>query len=228
MIYGIADLHFDFSKEKPMDIFGENWVNHEEKIINNWLNIVKEEDLIILPGDISWALKLDDAINDLNRIDNLPGNKVMIKGNHDYWWSSLSKLNNLNLESIFFLQNNSYIFNEFAIAGTRGWIAKDNEDFKANDEKIFHRELNRLRLSLDSIGDEKRKIVLIHYPPFNTNLSPNEFVDLMKEYNVETCLYGHLHAEGHKFVVEGNMNGISFHCVSSDYIDFMPKKIYGE
>ena len=111
--------------------------------------------------------------------------------------------------------------------GTR-WIAKDNEDFKANDEKIFHRELNRLRLSLDSIGDEKRKIVLIHYPPFNTNLSPNEFVDLMKEYNVETCLYGHLHAEGHKFVVEGNMNGISFHCVSSDYIDFMPKKIYGE
>lgn len=157
MIYGIADLHFDFSKEKPMDIFGENWVNHEEKIINNWLNIVKEEDLIILPGDISWALKLSDAINDLNRIDNLPGNKVMIKGNHDYWWSSLSKLNNLNLESIFFLQNNSYIFNEFAIAGTRGWIAKDNEDFKANDEKIFHRELNRLRLSLDSIGDEKEK-----------------------------------------------------------------------
>ena len=124
MIYAIADLHFDFSKEKPMDIFGENWVGHEEKIINNWIDLIKDEDLILLPGDISWALKLNEAIDDLNRIDELPGKKVIIKGNHDYWWSSLLKLNSLNFKSIFFLQNNSYVFNEFGIAGTRGWIAE--------------------------------------------------------------------------------------------------------
>ena len=102
MIYAIADLHFDFCKEKPMDIFGENWVGHEEKIINNWIDLIKDEDLILLPGDISWALKLDEAIDDLNRIDELPGKKVIIKGNHDYWWSSLLKLNSLNFKSIFF------------------------------------------------------------------------------------------------------------------------------
>ena len=142
---------------------------------------------------------------------------------------SISKVDfRLNFESIFFLQNSSYIFKEFAIVGTRGWIAKDNEDFKTEDEKVFNRELNRLRLSLDSIKDNKRKITLIHYPPFNTDLSPNEFVDIMKEYGVETCLYGHLHSEGHTFVVEGNIDGIDFHCISSDYIDFIPKKIYGE
>ncbi|MDD2447236.1 MAG: metallophosphoesterase [Tissierellia bacterium] len=228
MIYAIADLHFDFSKEKPMDIFGENWVGHEEKIINNWIDLIKDEDLILLPGDISWALKLDEAIDDLNRIDELPGKKVIIKGNHDYWWSSLLKLNSLNFKSIFFLQNNSYVFNEFGIAGTRGWIAKDNEDFRLEDEKVFNRELNRFRLSLNSLKDDKRKIALIHYPPFNIDLSPNEFVDLMKEYNVETCIYGHLHSEGHKYAVEGNIDKINFHCVSSDYIDFMPKKIYEE
>ncbi|WFA09951.1 metallophosphoesterase [Tissierella sp. Yu-01] len=228
MIYAIADLHFDFSKEKPMDIFGETWLDHEEKIIKNWIDIVKEDDLVIIPGDISWALKLNEAIADLKRIDALPGKKVMLKGNHDYWWSSLSKLNGLSLNSIFFLQNNSYIFKDFGIVGTRGWIARDNEDFNEDDERIFERELSRFKLSLDSLRELKKKIAIIHYPPFNIDFSPNEFVDIMKEYGVETCLYGHLHSEGHKFVIEGNIKGINFHCVSSDYLDFIPKKIYGE
>ena len=137
MIYAIGDLHFDFSKEKPMDIFGEKWVHHEEKILDNWKNLIKPEDLILLPGDISWALKLNIAKLDLERIDDLPGKKIIMKGNHDYWWTSLSKLNNLKLKSIFFLYNNSYKYKETGIVGTRGWISKDNEDFTKDDEKIF-------------------------------------------------------------------------------------------
>lgn len=226
MIYAIGDLHFDSSKEKPMDIFGENWMDHEEKIIDNWVDLVQDEDIVLLPGDISWALKLDEAIEDLSRIDALPGKKVITKGNHDYWWSSLTKLNELKLKSIFFLQNNSYSYNGFGIVGTRGWISKTSEGFTANDEKIFNRELHRLKLSLESLKAVERKIAMIHYPPFNGDLSPNEFVDIMKEYKVETCIYGHLHSEGHKYAIEGNIEGINIHCVSSDYIDFLPKKIY--
>jgi hypothetical protein len=228
MIYAIGDLHFDFSKEKPMDIFGDKWVKHEEKIINNWKSLVKGEDLVILPGDISWALKLDTARYDLERIDKLPGKKVIIKGNHDYWWASLNKLNKLELETIFFLQNNSYKYNDIGISGTRGWIAKDNDDFKADDEKIFERELQRLRLSLENLEGVNHKIAIMHYPPFNMDLSPDEFVEIMKAHGVKTCLYGHLHAEGHKYAVEGSIEGINFHCVSSDYIDFKPKLVVSD
>lgn len=228
MIYTIGDLHFDFSKEKPMDIFGEKWIDHEEKIINNWKSLVKSGDLVILPGDITWALKLNEAKEDLKRIDQLPGKKVILKGNHDYWWTSLSKLNGLGLESLFFMQNNSYIYKDYGIAGSRGWIARDNDDFKEDDEKIFAREIGRLKMSLDGIKDTKKKIAIMHYPPFNIDLSPNEFVDIMKQYGVDTCLYGHLHSEGHKFAVEGNIHGIEFHCVSCDYINFKPKLISKE
>src|SRR5699024_9207862 len=133
---------------------------------------------------------------------------------------------NLNLETIKFLQNNSFIYNKIGIAGSRGWISRDSEDFDSHDEKIFKRELNRLDLSLSYIDkDVFKKIVLLHYPPFNSNLNPNEFVGIMKKYNVDTCIYGHLHAEGHKYVVDGEVEGIEFHCVASDYIDFIPKKI---
>lgn len=225
MIYAIGDLHFDYSKDKPMDIFGDNWINHDENIIKNWRNIVSEDDLVVLPGDITWALKLSEANNDLKIINDLPGQKVIIKGNHDYWWGSLSKLNELSLKSIYFIQNNSCVFNNVGIVGTRGWISKDNDDFSSDDERIFNRELNRLKLSLQSLPEVEKKIAIIHYPPFNMNLTPNEFVDLMKEFDVDICLYGHLHAEGHKYAVEGIIDGIEFHCVSSDYINFIPKLI---
>ncbi len=137
MIYGIGDLHFDYSKRKPMDIFGDNWIDHEEQIIDNWLDRVKDEDLVLLPGDISWALKLEEAYYDLKRIDNLPGEKVFVKGNHDYWWQSLNKMNNLGLKSIFFIQNTSYIYKDISISGTRGWISRDNEVFEESDERIL-------------------------------------------------------------------------------------------
>lgn len=225
MIFGIADLHFDSIGDKSMDIFGGNWINHENKIINNWINIIDKDDLVLLPGDISWGLKLKDAYEDLMKIEKLPGKKIIMKGNHDYWWQSLSKINNLNLETIDFLQNNSFIYGDTAIVGTRGWIAMA-ENVDSHHKKIFVRELNRLRLSLDSIqGSPKKIIAMLHYPPFNFDNEANEFVDIMEEYKVDICLYGHLHAEGHKYIVEGNIRGIDFHCISSDYIDFIPKKI---
>lgn len=229
MIYGIGDLHFDYSKRKPMDIFGDNWIDHEEQIISNWKNLVKEEDLVLLPGDISWALKLEEAYDDLKRIDKLPGKKVFIKGNHDYWWQSLNKMNSLDLESIYFIQNTSYIHRDISISGSRGWISRDHDNFNESDEKIFARELLRLEMSLKDINEDiKKKIVMTHYPPFDMNSKPNEFVEVMKEYNVDICIYGHLHADGHKYAVEGNIDGIEFHCVSSDYINFIPKSIVGE
>lgn len=229
MIYGIGDLHFDSSKEKPMDIFGENWIDHEEKIIKNWQENIRDDDLILIPGDISWALKLRDAKYDLEKIDKLPGKKVISKGNHDYWWVSLNKLNGLNLDSIFFIQNNSYLYNNTGIAGTRGWISKDVEDFDDNDMKVYTRELHRLRLSLESIdSDINEKIVMLHYPPFDMDLKPNEFHDIMLEYKVDICIYGHLHSDGHKFAREGMIDGIEYHCVSSDYIEFKPIIIKGE
>lgn len=230
MIYGIGDLHFDYSKDKPMDIFGDNWIDHEQQIIKFWEDNITDEDLILIPGDISWALKLEDAYYDLKRIDKLPGIKVFVKGNHDYWWQSLNKINNLNLESLVFLQNSSYVFKDYAIAGTRGWSSRDSEGFSDSDEKVFRREVLRLKMSLDSIPkDIEKKIVMLHYPPFNNkDQTPNEFVEVMKEYNVDICLYGHLHAGGHKFAVEGNISGIDFHCISSDFINFEPKLIIEE
>lgn len=226
MIFAIGDLHFDNTGEKPMDIFGDNWLDHEERIITTWKSIVGENDLVLLGGDISWALKLEDAYEDLLKIDKLPGRKIMIKGNHDYWWSSLKKLNDLRLKTIYFLQNNSFIYDDVAIVGTRGWSSIDSDKSDVQDKKIFDRELNRLELSLESIADKvNRKIVMLHYPPFNIDYTPNEFVELMKKFNVDICIYGHLHAEGHKYAVEGLVSGIEFHCISSDFIDFVPKII---
>lgn len=226
MIFAIGDLHLDSSGDKPMDIFGEIWANHQEKIIHNWNSTICEDDLVLLAGDISWALKLNEAYEDLLKIDKLPGKKIIIKGNHDYWWNSLKKLNSLGLKTIHFIQNNSYIYNNIGIAGTRGWSNIDEEMPDLQDQKIFKRELNRLKLSLESLENNlEKKIVMLHYPPFNIDSSPNEFVEIMKKYDIDICVYGHLHAEGHKYIVEGIIEDIEFHCVSSDYINFMPKKI---
>lgn len=212
-----------------MNIFGGIWTNYEEKIVENIEKIITEEDLILIPGDISWALKLESAIKDLKIIENFPGTKFLSKGNHDYWWGTLKKLESLDLKNINFVQTNSYIYKDIGICGTRGWMAKDSENFNEEDLKIFERELNRLKIALESFCKEKlqKKIVMLHYPPFNFSTgNPNEFSDLMESYGVNICIYGHLHAEGHKFAKEGNINGIEYHLVSCDYLEMMPKKIY--
>ena len=226
-IYGIGDLHLDSTGEKPMGIFGENWINHGERIFNNWKKVIKDEDLVLIPGDISWALKLQDAYIDLEKIDKLPGTKVISKGNHDYWWDTKSKLDSLSLGTIHFIHNDCYIYENIAITGTRGWAPKDSEEFNTHDEKVFNREVNRLKLSILSVDSKVDKIIaMIHYPPFNaSDRSPNEFAKIMKDHGVDICVYGHLHAEGHRFATEGNIEGIEYHCISCDFIDFELKKI---
>ncbi len=225
-IYGISDLHLDSSGEKPMDVFGNNWYNHEKKIFESWKQTVKEDDIVLISGDISWALKLDNAFFDLKKIDELKGKKIISKGNHDYWWESKRKLNSLDLSSIHFLYNDSYIHNGIAICGTRGWLSRDYDEFGEHDEKIYKRELNRLELSLRSVKTDVDTIIaMLHYPPFNSDGSPNDFVYLMKEYDVSSCVYGHLHDKGHKYVKEGDIEGVEFHCISSDFLKFNVKKI---
>jgi hypothetical protein len=228
-IFAIADLHFDGKKEKPMNIFGDNWINHEEKIVENWKASVENDDLVLIPGDISWAVKLDEAVDDLRKIDSLPGVKIIGKGNHDYWWSTSSKLNKLGLKSIRFLKNNSYEYGNVVICGTRGWESTESTEETEDkfDKKIFLREINRLRMSLESARKSKKIIiVMLHYPPFDNNGLPNEFFEIAKSYKSDICIYGHLHGEeGHKNIKEGMFDNVSVHCVSSDYMDFKPKRI---
>lgn len=210
MIYAIADLHLSNASPKPMNIFGENWENHELKIQKDWQEKVKEEDTILLPGDFSWAMALQDTLKDFKYLNELPGKKIMLKGNHDYWWNSLKKLNEFieenNFQNISFLYNNAYEVEEKIIVGTRGWNLTSKED---EDKKIIDRELIRLELSITegikNFGENKKIIVCMHYPPTNKQiLEESDFIKLMQKYNVKQCIYGHLHGEeGHNERVEG-------------------------
>lgn len=226
-IYALGDLHFDSKKEKPMNIFGDNWIDHEDKIIKNWENTVNQDDLVLVPGDISWATKLEDAKTDLLKIDNLPGIKIIGKGNHDYWWATSNKLDMLGMKTIKFLKNNSYEFSDVVICGTRGWDSMEEHSNEVSNEKIYLRELSRFKLSLEQCKHiRKHKIVMLHFPPFNSEGEPNEFFSLMKKYEINTCIYGHLHGEeGHRNIKEENVDGIFLHCVSSDYLNFELKRI---
>lgn len=231
-IYAIADLHLSFSSPKPMDIFGDNWRNHEQKIKDDWIKKVTDKDLVLLPGDFSWAIDLEETYKDFEYLNSLSGKKIMLKGNHDYWWNSLKKLNEYieknDFKDIFFLYNNSYEFDGNIIVGTRGWILTSNEE---EDKKILNRELLRLELSItDGIkkyGEDKDIIVCMHYPPTNKNLLGNsEFIKIMQKHNVKKCIYGHLHGEAHNEAVEGNIGKIELKLVSADYLDFKLSKIF--
>ena len=231
-IYAIADLHLSFASPKPMDIFGDNWRNHEQKIKDDWIKKVTNKDLVLLPGDFSWAIDLEETYKDFEYLNSLSGKKIMLKGNHDYWWNSLKKLNEYmeknQFKDISFLYNNSYEFEENIIVGTRGWVLNSNEE---EDKKILNRELLRLELSItDGIkkyGEDKNIIVCMHYPPTNKNfLEKSEFMKIMQKYNVKKCIYGHLHGESHSEAVEGNIGKIELKLVSADYLNFKLTKIY--
>lgn len=225
-LYAISDLHLDLNGEKPMDIFGDRWLKHDEKIKNNWLKKITDKDTVLIAGDISWSMKIENGMHDLEWIHNLPGTKIMVKGNHDFWWSSISKLNNL-YEDMKFIQNNFFSYEDYAICGTRGWTCPGGENFSQHDERIYTRELNRLRLSLDAAvrsGFEKF-IVMIHYPPMNEKFLESDFVQIFKEYNVEKVIYGHLHGPSLAKALNGELDGIEYIITSGDYIDFDPIKI---
>ncbi|HBH13163.1 MAG: Putative phosphohydrolase [Clostridiales bacterium 38_11] len=227
-IFGISDLHLDSKKEKPMDVFGKNWENHDLRIFEDWYQKVKPEDIVLMPGDISWANSLKEAESDLRTIDLLPGRKVISKGNHDYWWTSLKKMKSFEFDSIFFLHNNCYQTDELDVYGTRGWLAQDGDDIKAEDYKIIRRELIRLNNSLkSSIKDNtKVNITLLHFSPFDSKGNLNVFGELICKQNIDFCLYGHLHGiDGHRNVKEGLVEKTRFICVAADYVDFKLKEI---
>lgn len=222
MIYALADLHLDYTKNKSMDVFGDNWINYEQKIFDNWQKIISDKDTVLIAGDISWAMKEKEAFNDLKRIDKLKGRKILLKGNHDYWWQSLNKINQLGLKTISFLQNNSFEVEGYSICGTRGRMREGNNSDE-HDKKIFRREILRLRNSLESARLDK-KIVMLHYPPIDFG-EFNEFFDILKQYQVSDLVYGHLHGSGHKLILEGVFEGINVKCVSGDYVDFKAQRI---
>lgn len=229
-LYAIGDLHLSGGTDKPMDIFGEQWVQHHNKIKEKWLKYVRHGDVVLIPGDISWAMNLQEAMIDLKWIHELPGKKILLKGNHDYWWSSVTKLNRL-FENIFFLQNNFYTYGDIAICGTRGWICPNEKKFDAQDEKVYARELHRLRLSLDEgkKNGYENIIVMTHYPPTNDKLEPSGFTAIYEEYRVKKVIYGHLHgAESFQGALQGKMNGVEYYLASCDYLNFTPLKVLDE
>ena len=212
-IYVIGDLHLSFSVDKPMDIFGDLWENHTEKLKNNWIEKVKESDTVILPGDFSWATYIEETKEDFEFLNSLPGKKILSKGNHDYWWTTVTSMKKFlkdnNFENIDFLYNNSFLIENKIICGTRGWI---NTFHSAENYKILKRENERLKLSLEKgineFGENKDIIVFMHYPPFYKEPVPEEidFIKTMKKYNVKKCYYGHLHTESHKDAIEGKID----------------------
>lgn len=228
-IFAIGDLHLSFDErvDKPMDIFGSVWESHAEKLKEKWIETVEDKDTVILAGDISWALTKEEAYADFEWLHNLPGQKVIIKGNHDLWWTGITKLNDI-YDDIYFLQNTFYEAENTAICGTRGWVCPGHEGFDSHDEKIYKRELLRLEASL-AMAKEKGFddiIGVLHYPPTNDKLQKSGFTELFEKYGVRKVVYGHLHGkESYSKGLKANLNGVSYGLVSLDYLDAEPTLI---
>ncbi len=206
-----------------MDVFSEEWKNHDMRIRENWLKKVKEEDTVLLAGDLSWSMKLQGGKEELDFVAGLPGRKIIIKGNHDYWWGSITKLNSM-YDNMDFIQNNFFAYEDYAICGTRGWVLPGSSLFKEEDEKIFRREVLRLKMSLDAAKKKgfQKFIVMIHYPPVNETFKDSEFTDIFEEYGVEKVIYGHLHGKSLQRVMTGERKGVEYILTSCDYIGFDP------
>lgn len=225
-LYGIADLHLPFGADKPMDIF-RGWENHTGRLEENWRSVVTDEDTVVIPGDISWALSLEDAKADFAFIHSLPGKKIISRGNHDYWFSTKTKADKQlaawGFDSISILFNNCYEFGDYAICGTRGWV---NETGETEDKRILEREAGRLRLSLDAgVKTGKEIIVFLHYPPIFGNSSCYEILEVLHQYGVKTCYYGHLHGASRRHAVGGVLDGVYYELISGDHLGFMPLQI---
>lgn len=222
-LYAIGDLHLCLGAPKPMDVFGGAWVGYMEKL-KEGLSVIRPEDTTVLLGDLSWALDLSGAAADFAWISRIPGRKILLKGNHDYWWSTAAKFQAFcrenGFENLFLLNNNCYEYEDWAICGTRGWFFEE-ERSGVHDEKIFKRELMRLEASLKAAG-EKQKLVFLHYPPRYRGYECPEILALLKQYDVRACYYGHLHGGSHKLAMEGVWDGVNFHLVSADYLNFRP------
>lgn len=232
-IFALSDLHLSLNRPfdpadpslyegtKPMGIFGDRWQNHIYRIYKEWNALVREEDLVLIAGDISWAMTLEEARFDLDFIGSLPGRKIMIRGNHDYWWHSVKKIREqlpLNTEII---QNDAVLFDDFAVCGTRLWTLPTSPDFKAADDAIYRRELIRAELSLKA-AKGRPVIFMTHFMPMGEKGEPNEVTELFEKYNVKKAIYGHLHDKSHAIAVQGERHGVVYCLTSADFLECKP------
>ena len=227
-LFAISDLHLSFGVDKPMDIFGDHWAGHADKIRESWDSRITEDDWVLVGGDTSWGLSLAEAQPDLDWLGERPGQKILIKGNHCHWWNSLAKVQKVIDDSIHLLQNNAYkLPNGLVVVGARLWDPPDAPWADDKAEKIFNRELGRLQLSIDAgkklEGD--RMLALIHYPPRYTDGRTTGAVELLEAAGVTTCVYGHLHGKDHKYGFQGDAAGITYYLTACDAIDFAPIEI---
>lgn len=221
-IYAISDLHLGLSTDKPMDIFGPRWENYLEILKENWQSTIQPEDLVLLPGDLSWATYVDHGEEDFRFLHELNGIKLVSKGNHDYWWETLSKLNSFldknAFSSIQFLHNTMYRYGDIAICGAKGYPDNGKSE---EDLKLYNRELARLQLSLEAAKKTDAKViyVMLHYPP----TLESDFAKMLENYGVSLCIYGHLHGPAHRLALEGRYHGVEYQLVSADYLHFRPR-----
>ncbi len=231
-IFSISDPHLSLTCDKPMNIFGPTWEGHWEKICEDWKSKVSDDDIVLIAGDISWAMKLEDAICDIREIDKLPGKKIFIRGNHDYWWKSVKAMREIFPEDCFIIQNDSIKFENYVFCGTRGWAVPEKEPYSDEDKKMLNREKERLELSLKSatqkMEDGDKLVCMIHYPPFNSRLENSIFTDLMEKYSVNKCVYGHLHGENSRSVKYLEKNSIEYYLTSCDKVQNQLVLIYDE
>ena len=224
-LYVLGDTHLSLGASKPMDVF-PGWNGYVERLERNWRKLIKPEDTIVLAGDISWAMRLNDTRRDFAFLQELPGQKLIMKGNHDYWWTTANKMNAYlkaeGFDTLHILHNNSYSVEGYALCGTRGWFYE--EERGGHSAKIFNRELIRLEASLKAAG-EREKYCFLHYPPLYQGYRCQEILDLLHRYGVTRCFYGHLHGGSHRLAAVGEQDGIQFRLVSADYLRFQPEKI---
>lgn len=223
-LYAIGDTHLSLASDKPMDVFGGGWEGYVDKLREGFAQ-VEDGDTVVLCGDLSWAMGLEEGREDFAFLNSLPGRKLMLKGNHDYWWNTAAKMNRFFQENGFaslnILHNNCYEYGAYALCGTRGWFYEEN-----GDQKVFRRELIRLEASLKAAG-ERPKLCFLHYPPCYQGYVCREIIELLERYGVERCFYGHLHGGSHRLAVEGRYGQVDYHLVAADYLGFRPQKICG-
>ena len=222
-IYAISDLHLSINNPKPMDIFGPVWDNYLDKIEASWQKLVGKNDIVLIPGDISWAMKFDDALPDIDYISHLSGKKVLLRGNHDYWWKSISLIREHLPEGMYAVQNDAIRFDGVVICGTRGWTVPEKEHKTGQDKKIYDRELIRLELSLKSakalMQDGDKLVCIMHYPPYNSKYEDSDFTNLMEQYGVNKCVFGHIHSYNKAQKLTRTHNGIKYYLTSCDLVD---------
>lgn len=227
-VYAIGDLHLSGSSDKPMDVFGPLWADHPNRIASTWKETVDQDDIVLIPGDISWAMRLEDARADLDFIGDLPGTKLLLRGNHDYWWNALGKVRAALPKGCFAIQNDCFTINGISICGSRGWICPGSSGFSEKDDRaIYERELIRLKMSLNRLPEDTVRIMMLHFPPFNEKRQPSGFTELAESFKINKLIYAHLHNKACQNAFEGVRNGIEYHLCSADHLGFMPKLIFG-